>query len=756
MNETQTRVKPLELDRFVFSDIVSPDSEANSNRATIVHFWQVLQKRRWLILGCLCVIGLVVTAISLMLPKRYDATSQLLLDLEGEDDLGLDQVVMPIGIDLDTKLQTQVRIVQSDTIANSVIKQLGLQKNPAFAGKQAMNPARNYDSLDLRTRAALTGKFHQSLTVQIVPKTEIMEIHFRSGDPNLATDVANAVANTYIEHNFQTKYQATRQTSEWLTKQLDDVKKHAEAAQEEVINYQKKTGLFGEDESHNIVIDRLELLNKALSDAETERIVLEAKYRIALTQRPDLIANILPESLLGVLYKQQAESKAQYAELATKYGASYPRVIQLRAQLKELDSNIAQEITKVSETLRAEYLAAQKSEQMLQASLDKQKDDAYNMSQDALQYGIMRREVESSRDLYQGLLKKLKEAGILASLKSSNINVVDTASVPVSPVEPKVRFNIFLGCIGGLVFGIAVAFVVETVDSSIRTPQDVENYCALPSLGIIPSTVASEDKPRNGLAGAGVRQLSLPVAMEQANSGSAEAFRALRTSLMLSAPSTPPKVILVTSAMMKEGKSFVSMNLAVVLAQSGQKVLLVDSDMRRPVVNKHLGIPMNRGLSACLAGTEDSAAMIRTIDGIPGLHVLPAGQMPPYPSEMLGSEALPQLVRGWREQYGHIVIDTPPVLAVTDAVVSARVADVVVLVVRSEKTRRQSLVRARDLLTKAHAAIAGVVVNDLSLDSAEYREYYGYYGKDYKGYYNNGNGQANGNGNGNGHPGHRG
>src|SRR5208282_1307665 len=200
MNETQTRVKPLELDRFVFSDIVSPDSEANSNRATIVHFWQVLQKRRWLILGCLCVIGLVVTAISLMLPKRYDATSQLLLDLEGEDDLGLDQVVMPIGIDLDTKLQTQVRIVQSDTIANSVIKQLGLQKNPAFAGKQAMNPARNYDSLDLRTRAALTGKFHQSLTVQIVPKTEIMEIHFRSGDPNLATDVANAVANTYIEH----------------------------------------------------------------------------------------------------------------------------------------------------------------------------------------------------------------------------------------------------------------------------------------------------------------------------------------------------------------------------------------------------------------------------------------------------------------------------------------------------------------------------------------------------------------------------
>jgi len=741
--------KKTELEKLSFSDAQPVIIGAQDDQISILQLWRVLQKRRWLVLGSLAVVVLLVSAVSLVLPKRYDASSQLLLDLEGSEDLGLDQVVMPIGIDLDTKLQTQIRIVQSDTIAISVIKQLGLQNKAAFVGKQAMLSSRDFDSLDLETRAALTNGLHRYLTVQLVPKTEIMEIHFRSRDPKLAADVANAVANTYIEHNFQTKYQATRQTADWLTKQLDDVRKNAEIAQEKVISYQKKTGLFGTDENHNIVIDRLELVNKALSEAESDRIVKEAKYRIAMTENPDLIANIAPESLLGALYKQRAESRSAYAQLAAKYGTSYPRVIQLQSQLSELDSSIDQEISKVSETLRAEYQAALKAEQMLQATLDKQKDNAYNMNQDAIQYGIMRREVESSRDLYEGLLKKLKEAGILAGLKSSNINIVDAASVPVVPVEPRILLNIALGCLGGLLFGVALAFVIENVDSSIRTPEDIETYCSLPSLGIIPSMATNDRTARGNLARTGPPQFILPITMVHRNSGSAEAFRALRTSLLLSSPGAPPQVILVTSAMMQEGKSFTSINLAVVLAQTGQKVLLVDSDMRRPAVTKYLGIPMNQGLSACLAGTEDSAGMITKVEEIAGLHVMPAGHMPPYPSEMLASEALPQLVQRWREQFRYIVIDTPPVLAVTDAVVSARVADVVVLVVRSEKTRRQSLLRARDLLKKVHANIAGVVVNDLSLNSAEYRQYYGYYGKDHQSYYHNGNGNGNVDGNGN-------
>jgi polysaccharide biosynthesis transport protein len=740
MIDTHTVSAPTtaELERIRTSGTFPVTIESGADHLSIVQIWRVLQKRRWLVLGSLALIVLAVTAYSLSLPRRYDASSRLLLDLEGSADLALDQVVMPVGIDLDTKLQTQISIVQSDTIARTVIEQLGLQNNPAFVGKQFVHSAQSFDALDLRSRTVLLNNFHKFLTIELIPKTEIIVIHFRNQDPALAADVANAVAKIYIEHNFQTKYQAMRQTSDWLTKQLDDVKKNGEIAEQQLISYQKKTGLLGTDENHNIVVDKLELTNKALSEAEEDRILKEAKYRIALTENPDVIASIVPESLIGTLYKQRAESRSQYAELAAKYGTSYPRLIQLQSQLTELDSSIAEENVKVSESLRAEYRAALKSQEMLQATFDVQKDNAYKMNQDAIQYGIMRREVDSSRDLYEGLLKRLKEAGILAGLRSSNINVIDTASIPVNPVEPKIPFNIALGFIGGLVVGISSAFIAENVDSSIRTPEDVETYCSLPSLGIIPSAAKSEAAPRNRLALRNAPRIILPVTLEHRNSGSAEAFRALRTSLMLSSPGAPPQVILVTSAVSAEGKSFVSINLAVVLAQAGQQVLLVDADMRRPAINTYLGIPSNPGLSACLAGTIDSDAVIVKIEDIPGLHLLPAGRTPPYPAEMLASEAFPRLVQRWRQQFRYIVIDTPPALAVTDSVVGARVADAVVLVARSEKTRRQSLTRARDLLAKARVHIAGVVVNDLSFDSMEYRNYYGYQGKEYQTYYRNG------------------
>jgi len=737
--------KKLPPDKFSFTDAEPMAIDAQGDEISIVQFWRVLQKRRWLVLGSLAAVILLVAVISLLLPKRYEASSRLLLDLEGSGDLGLDQMVLPVGLDMNTKLETQIRIVQSDSIATSVIKQVGLFHNKGFAG-QLVDSKVDFDSLSLLKRVKLVSLFHKALTVQLVPKTQIIDIHFRSGDPSLAADVANAVANTYIEHNFQTKYRATIQTSDWLTKQLDDLKQRADASQEALIAYQKKVGILGTDETHNIITDKLEELNKELSAAESDRIVKEAKYRIAMTENPELIASISPESVLGALYKDRAEVGSQYAQLTVKYGASYPRVIQLQAQMNELDTSISNEVTKVGDAVHAEYKAALKAEEMLQASFGRQKQEAYKLNEDAIQYAIMRRDVESSRQLYEGLLKKLKEAGILAGLKSSNINIIDPASIPIEPVEPRIPLNIALGCMGGLLFGMALAFVVENVDNSIRTPQDIEAYCALPSLGVIPSVIVGKDG-HNLIGSTPTRQFIQPVTVEHRNSSGAEAFRALRTSLLLSSPGAPPQVIMVTSGMMQEGKSFIALNLAVVLAQTGQKTLLVDADMRRPTIHKYLGISSTKGLSGCLAGTEKSEAVVVAIDGIPDLYVIPAGHMPPYPSEMLASDAMPQLLEHWREQFRYVVVDTPPILAVTDAAVCARIADVVVLIARSRKTGRQSLIRARDVLRKVRANIAGVVVNDLSFDSVEYRGYYGHYGSDYHYYYHdpsNDNGSGNG------------
>jgi polysaccharide biosynthesis transport protein len=745
IDNSSTVNKTPALDKFKFSDVEPLVIDSSEEQISVVQFWRVLQKRRWLVLSTLAAVILFVAAVSLVLPKRYDASSRLLLDLEGSGDLGLEQMVLPMGLDMNTKLETQIRIVESDTIATSVIKQLKLYRNKGFAGK-LVDSAETFDGVSLDKRVMLVGLFHKSLNVQLVPKTQIIDIHFRSKDPNLAADTANSVANTYIEHNFQTKYKATIQTSDWLTKQLDDLKERAETSQEALIAYQKKVGILGTDETHNIITDKLEELNKQLSAAEADRIVKEAKYRIAMTENPELIANIAPESVLGALYKDRVEVRSQYAQLTVKYGASYPRVIQLQSQLAELDSNIASEIVKVGDAIRAEYKAALKSEQMLTSSFGQQKQEAYKLNEDAIQYAIMRRDVESSRDLYEGLLKKLKEAGILAGLKSSNINIVDPASIPIEPVEPRVLLNIALGCMGGLLFGMALAFVVENVDNSIRTPQDIEVYCALPSLGVIPSVIVGKGGHKL-LGSTATRQFIQPVTVEHRNSSSAEAFRALRTSLLLSSPGAAPQVIMVTSAMMQEGKSFIALNLAVVLAQTGQRTLLVDADMRRPTIHKYLGISSTQGLSGCLAGAGHPESMIIAIDAIPGLHVLPAGHMPPYPSEMLASDAMPNLLQSWRSEFRYIVIDTPPILAVTDAAVCARNADVVVLIARSKRTGRQSLIRARDVLRKVRANIAGVVVNDLSFNSVEYRGYYGHYGSDYHYYYHDGsntNGKDNG------------
>ena len=389
---------------------------------------------------------------------------------------------MPMGLDLNTKLETQIRIVESNTIAISVIKQLGLHHKKDFAGRRTVPPDRDFDNVDLKTRAKLTEAFHKSLSVKLIPKTQIVEVHFRSQDPGMAAQVSNAVAVTYIEYNFQTKYRATLQTSDWLTKQLDDLKKHAADSQEKLTDYQKKTGILGTDETHNIILDKLEELNKQLSAAEGDRIVKEAKYRIGLTDNPELIANIAPESILAALYKQRALFRGDYAQLTAKYGPSYPRVVQLQSELTELDQAIPPEIKKVGAVIRADYQASLKSEQMLQASFDQQKGEAYKLNEEAIQYAILRRDVESSRDLYDGLLKKLKEAGIMAGLKSSSISIVDQASQPIEPVEPNIPLNLALGLMGGLLGGAALAFVVENIDTSLRTPQDIETYCQLPSL----------------------------------------------------------------------------------------------------------------------------------------------------------------------------------------------------------------------------------------------------------------------------------
>src|SRR5262249_15510084 len=302
----------------------------------------------------------------------------------------------------------------------------------------------------------------------------------------LAAGVVNTLAETYLERGFQTKYQAAVRPTKWLSEQLDDVKKDAEASEQKFIAYQKQTGLIGSDENHNVLIERLNAINQQLVVAEANRIVHEANYRVAMSGDPESLVQLAPGSLLQVLHAEEASLKNQYAQLDAKYGEAYPKVIEVKAQLDKAGEATQLELSRMKDKIKNEYDAAQKSESLLRTEFEKQKLEAYNQNQAAIQVALLKRDVDASRELYEQLVKKLKEAGIVAGLKATNVMLIDPAGIPVSPVEPRPALNLAMGMMVGSLFGLALCFLRENLDTTIATPNDLADIGSLPALGIVP------------------------------------------------------------------------------------------------------------------------------------------------------------------------------------------------------------------------------------------------------------------------------
>ena len=373
---------------------------------------------------------------------------------------------------------------------------------------------------------------------------------------------------------------------------------------------------------------------------------------------------------------------------------------------------------------------------MLRAALEKQKQEANQLNESAIEYSQLKRDVETYRTLYEGLMQKLKEAGVTAGLRSNNIRTVDRARVPTAPSEPNIPRNLAFALALGLTTGIGLAFLLEGIDNTVRTPEQAQAISALPSLGMIPlGSKNGTESTRKKLSVTSSKEAVELVTQSRPQSQMAESYRALRTSLLLTSLGAPPKVILVTSALPQEGKTTTSINCAIVLAQKGTRVLLIDADLRRPVIHKTLGIGPRIGLSNVLTGsTTLSQAVVRS-GVLPTLFVLPAGTPPPNPAELLASSNMKDVLDELSEQYDHIVVDTPPTLSVTDAVVMSTRADAVVLVIRSGQTTKQALRRARDILMQVNARVCGVLLNAVDLTSPDYYYYYEYQGKYGQRYY---------------------
>jgi succinoglycan biosynthesis transport protein ExoP len=717
-------------------------------------YLRIFIKHKWAILSSTALIFGAILIATLRSTPIYEAVGSIainkpdpVLNFRDSNNAGMDYYDP-------TDLDTEVRILRSDLLALQVIRQLNLDQRPQFGGSgRTPTPGTLGLTTDVlqpdapQTTEALDA-FKGALRVTLEANTRIIDIHFRSPDKHLTANVVNTLVNTYVEQNFKTRFESTMQTSDWLSKQLVDLQMKVETSQEKLVQYQKAHEILGIDEKQNITTQKLDELNKELTTAESARMEKESVYRLVQTGDPDSVASASSveneakgsnnaSSLLEKLREQDADLNIQVAQLSTQFGPSYPKLAQLNSQLKEIDAQIQVEIRKIAGRLRGDYLAAVQHEGMLHAALEKQKQEANQLNESAIEYSLLKRDVDSNRALYEGLLEKLKEAGVTAGLRSNNVRPVDIARVPTSPSEPNLPRNLSFALALGLTSGIGLAFLLESIDNTVRTPEQAQALSGLPSLGMIPlgSSIRSEASAQQRLTVAASREAVEVITQSRPQSQMAESYRALRTSLLLTSLGMPPKVILITSALPEEGKTTTSINCAIVLAQKGTRVLLIDADLRRPSIHKTLGMGPKVGLSNVLTGAVTLQEATLRSNILPNLFVLPAGTPPPNPAELLASAEMKEVLSKLREQYDHIVVDTPPTLSVTDAVIMSTRADAVVLVIRSGQTTKQALRRARDILAQVNARVCGVLMNAVNLDSPDYHYYYEYQGKYGERYY---------------------
>jgi exopolysaccharide transport family protein len=728
--------------------------ELLSQESALGEYVRVLVKRKWTVLACLIIIFSLVAIASLKMTPVYEASGSIAIN---KPDSGLVNFSNSPTFSVDyydpTEMETEVKILQSDLLALQVIKELGLDRRPEFGGRTApltssLDLAPDPLQADAGRTTSLLSSFRGNLKVALAPNTHIIEVHYRSPDKDLAANVVNTLMTTYTENNFKSRFDSTMQASDWLSKQLVDLQMKVETSQEKLVHYQKEHEILGIDEKQNITTSKLDELNKALTSAESERMDKESVYRLVQggdTESIASAASVLDEAgantqsasnLLETLRTKEADLKIQAAELSTQFGPAYPKLAQINNQLQEIDIQLLAETKKVSGKIKGLYLAALQRENMLHDALEKQKQEANKLNESAIEYSLLKRDLDTNRQLYEGLLEKLKQAGVSAGLRSNNFRIVDVARVPMGPIEPNIPRNLSFAFMLGLTSGVGLAFLLEGLDNTVRTTEQAQLISGLPPLGMIPLGSRSTREGANSkrLVIATSKEAVELITQVRPQSQMAESYRALRTSLLLSNLGAPPKVIMVTSALPQEGKTTTSINCAVVLAQKGIRVLLIDADLRRPSIHKTLGMGPRSGLSNVLTGSATLENAITRSPILPNLDVLPAGTPPPNPAELLASVNMRDVLQELRGQYDHIVVDTPPTLSVTDAVVLSPRADAIVLVIRSGQTTKQALRRSRDILTQVNAKVSGVLLNAVDLSSPDYYYYYEYQGK-YAGYY---------------------
>lgn len=741
-----------------------------AGQQNLLAYWRVLRRRSWTVLTVWSVFFLLIVIGTLRQTPVFRATALLEIERDNANMMSLEEMFEFESV-TSTYLETQFRILESSSLSRRVVEQLQLYRFEEFAppkgglfGWRKGESKKDEESevfalsseqvgLDGVEWNEVSKKFRERLSIHPVKGSRLVEVSIEAEDAALAAQIVNSLAANYIEQNLEARYEATQIASEWLSRQLVNLKIRLEQAEQELQAYAMQHGLlFLEGEgrpTENIENSRLRQLQEELTKAMVALYARESLYQLVLNGDLSALPGTFENRAMQEMTFRLAELKGQRADLATIFSPDYPKMQQLQRQIDELESMLAEQRSLLAKGIENNYLAAQGRVTLLQSAFAREQVRAGVVAEKSVQYNILKREVDTSRQLYDGLLQRLREAGVSAGLKASSIRIVDPAWPPDKPVRPRVLLNLALGLSMGLMLGVGAAFLQDYLDSSLKSAEDVERYLRIPALVVVPAmhllnghgNSAPPSKLREGLKKLGKKgwlevdpsagsvekkwyRIEGKVSDEKVM---LESFRSLRTSILLSAAERPPRVILVASALPEEGKTTISCNLAISLAQLGRHVLLIDSDLRRPAANKLFNLTREVGIVNCLTGQRELRDVVQP-SGTDGLDVLVCGPIPPNPAELLSSEKMEKLLAQARETYDFVIMDSPPVLRVADARVLARLTDGVVLVVRST-TPRDVALRAQAYIQSAGGWTLGAVLNsvDISADSGYYYSYYAYH-----------------------------
>jgi capsular exopolysaccharide synthesis family protein len=727
----------------------------------LLDYVRVIYKRRWIAIPAFLIVFVIGSVNALRQTPIFQGRAQLLIEQEAPSVTSLDQMFQSTeGWYNDDFYQTQYRILQSRSLAKRTIGLLNLwdvaklgngpeekaqisvtglvstgiaaaislAKKPFASEEPAPNTPAVTDPAvgETLVQSARIDEFLGGISIVPVRNSRIVEIRYTSSDPKFAAAAANGLAKAYIQQNIELRFNNSKEASDWLAGRLAEQRRAVEASEAALQGYRERNGAVSvTDSASNIVVARLTDLNSALTKAKTERINREAAYSqlkaAEATGAIETVPKILANDYVQKLKSELADLQRQQALLAERYGERHAEMIKIRTAIESADAKFRNEISKVVDSVKNEFQTALSQEQSLQSALDAQKAEALSLNRKGIEFGVLQREAESNRQVYESLLQRTKETDISGDRRTTNIRIVDEAEVPRSPISPNVPREVMMALGGGLFFAFGLAFLFEYLDNRIKTPQELKAHVGVPFLGMVP-VIGRSKNDRDPL-------LTAP----NIPSSFAEALKTIRTNVLFSSADEGMRSLVVTSAGPGEGKSVVSSNVAIALAQTGQRVLLIDGDMRRPRIHEIFGGNQEPGLSNVLTGNAKAAEAIRR-SPIHGLWLLGSGHIPPNPAELLGSRRFADFMISLDQHFDWVVIDTPPVLVVTDSAIVANQASGVVFVVGADKTSRHAARAAVEQLDSANAHIVGSVLNRVDLIRNPYY-YSSYYRKEYAKYY---------------------